>query len=185
VTVFTGYGRTSIEGSGPTLAVTLDPARARDIDTTHSALVISSRFYADFVATVRVRTIRQLRQGAAGSPHAWEVGWVVWHYTSNEGFYALTLEPTGWVLSKQDPAYPGGQRFLASGSTPSFRVGFSHTVGIVQIGNQITLTTDGKLLTRFTDEQRPYLTGAFGFYAEDSEAHFDRVLLYQLPAPST
>jgi hypothetical protein len=64
-------------------------------------------------------------------------------------------------------------------------VGFSHTVGIVQIGNQITLTTDGKLLTRFTDEQRPYLTGAFGFYAEDSEAHFDRVLLYQLPAPST
>jgi 1,2-diacylglycerol 3-beta-glucosyltransferase len=28
VTVFTGYGRTSIEGSGPTLAVTLDPARA-------------------------------------------------------------------------------------------------------------------------------------------------------------
>jgi 1,2-diacylglycerol 3-beta-glucosyltransferase len=185
VTVFTGYGWTSIEGSGPTLAVTLEPARTRDRDATHSALVISSRFYADLVATVRVRTIQQLRQGAAGSPNAWEVGWVVWHYTSNERFYALTLEPTGWVLSKQDPAYPGGQRFLASGITPFFRVGFPHTVGIVQIGNQITLTADGKLLTRFTDEQRPYLAGAFGFYAEDSQAHFDRVLLYQLPAPST
>jgi 1,2-diacylglycerol 3-beta-glucosyltransferase len=185
VTVFTGYGRTSIQGSGPTLAVTLEPARTHDIDATHSALVISSRFYADFVATVRVRTIRQLRRGAAGNPNAWEVGWVVWHYTSNERFYALTLEPTGWILSKQDPAYPGGQRFLASGITPFFRVGFPHTVGIVQIGNQITLTADGQPLTRFTDEQRPYLDGAFGFYAEDSRARFDRVLLYQLPAPST
>jgi 1,2-diacylglycerol 3-beta-glucosyltransferase len=185
VTVFTGYGWTSIHGSGPTLAVTLEPARTRGIDITHSALVISSRFYADFVATVRVRTTMQLRQGAAGSPNAWEVGWVVWHYTSNERFYALTLEPTGWVLSKQDPAYPGGQRFLASGITPFFRVGYPHTVGIVQIANQITLTADGKVLTRFTDEQRPYLDGAFGFYAEDSQAHFDRILLYQLPAPST
>ena len=107
---------------------------------------------------------------------------MVWHYTSNQRFYALTLEATGWVLSKQDPAYPGGERFLASGKTPVFRLGATHTVGIVQIGDQMTVSADGHLLTQFTDTQRPYLTGAFGFYSEDAQASFGQIRLLQLPA---
>jgi hypothetical protein len=107
---------------------------------------------------------------------------VVWHYTSNQRFYALTLEPTGWVLSKQDPAYPGQQRFLASGTTPRFRVGVPHSVGVVQAGNRITVSADGRLLTQFTDTQRPYLTGAFGMYCEDAHAQFDHIRLTEPPA---
>ena len=113
---------------------------------------------------------------------------MVWHYTSNRSFYALTLEPTGWLLSKQDPAYPGGERFLASGRTPRFRVGVPHRVGIVQIGDRITVSGDGHLLTRFTDTRQAYLRGSFGAYSEDSDARFTDIRVRALrsgpvPAP--
>ena len=174
-TVFNGYGRADVTGSGAGQTIITAPSTTRSRRTTHSALVVSRRRYGDFVATVRVQTLRQLRHGAAGPPHPWEVGWVVWHYTSDHSFYALTLEPTGWLLSKQDPAYPGGERFLASGRTPRFRVGVPHTVGIVQIGDQITVSGDGHLLTRFTDTQQAYLRGSFGAYSEDSDARFTEI----------
>ncbi|HXL18903.1 MAG TPA: hypothetical protein VN961_15425, partial [Streptosporangiaceae bacterium] len=182
--VFTGYGTTSITGSTTQLAVTLQPARTESRNVTHAALVVSASPYADFVATLRVRTVQQLRHGVAGSPNPWEVGWVVWHYTSNQHFYALTLEPAGWELSQQDPAYPGGERFLASGTTPVFRVGITHTVGIVQIGSRMTVSADERLLVRFADTKQPYLTGAFGFYSEDAQARFDHIRIFQLPAPA-
>jgi hypothetical protein len=181
--VFTGYGTTSITGSTMQLAVTLQPARTESRNVTHAALVVSASPYRDFVATLHVRTVQQLRHGVGGPPNPWEVGWVVWHYTSDQHFYALTLEPTGWELSQENPAYPGGERFLASGRAPVFRLGVTHTVGIVQIGNRMTVSADGRLLARFTDSQLAYMTGAFGFYSEDAQARFDHIRLYQLPAP--
>jgi 1,2-diacylglycerol 3-beta-glucosyltransferase len=183
LTVFNGYGTISMAGSGPHVVVDMQPAATGSRKVTHSALVVSRSPYRDLVATLHVRTLRQLRHGAAGAPNPWEVGWVVWHYTSNQRFYALTLEPTGWVLSKQDPAYRGGERFLASGRTPVFRLGVPHTVGIVQAGNEITVSADGRLLMHFTDTQRPYLTGAFGFYCEDAQTSFSQIRLLQLPPP--
>jgi 1,2-diacylglycerol 3-beta-glucosyltransferase len=181
-TVFNGYGQVSVTGSGADPVVVLSPRSARTPADTHAALVISTTGYGDFAASVRVRTISQLRHGAAGGPHPWEVGWVVWHYTSNKHFYALTLEPTGWVLSKQDPSYPGSERFLASGRLPWFRVGVPHRVGIVQIGNRITVSGDGHLLAHYTDRQHPYLTGTAGLYCEDSLARFDHIHINRLPA---
>jgi cellulose synthase/poly-beta-1,6-N-acetylglucosamine synthase-like glycosyltransferase len=183
LSVFNGYGTVSMAGSGPHVVVDLQPAATESRKVTHSALVVSRSAYSDFVATLHVRTLRQLRHGAAGAPNPWEVGWVVWHYTSNQRFYALTLEPTGWVLSKQDPAYRGGERFLASGRTPVFRLGVPHIVGIVQVGNQITVSADGRLLTHFTDTQRPYLNGEFGFYCEDAQTSFSQIRLLHLPPP--
>jgi hypothetical protein len=172
LTVFNGYGHTSVTGSGAGQMIVTAPSTARTRRATHAALVVSRRQYGDFVATVRVQTVRQLRHGTAGTPHPWEVGWVIWHYTSNHSFYALTLEPKGWLLSKQDSAYRGGERFLASGRTPLFPVGVPHRVGIVQIGDQITVSGDGHLLTRFTDTQQAYSRGSFGAYSEDSDARF-------------
>ena len=184
LTVFNGYGHSDVTGSGAAQTITIAPARTRSRRATHSALVVSRRRYGDFVATVRVQTLRQLRHGAAGTPHPWEVGWVVWHYTSDQSFYALTLEPTGWLLSKQDPSYPGGERFLASGRTPLFRVGVPHSVGIVQVGDQITVSGDGHLLTRFTDTRQAYLRGSFGAYSEDSDARFSDIRVRALPVPA-
>jgi 1,2-diacylglycerol 3-beta-glucosyltransferase len=181
VTVFTGYGSVSVAGSGPSLTVSLSPAAATSPGTSHAGLVVSAASYTDFAATLRVRTVRQLRRGRAGKPHAWEVAWVIWHYTSNKRFYALTLEPTGWELSKQDSSYRGGERFLASGLRPAFEVGIPHTVGIVQVGDQITVSADGQVLTHFTDADNPYLSGAIGFYSEDSQAAFNQFRVVQLP----
>jgi 1,2-diacylglycerol 3-beta-glucosyltransferase len=184
LTVFTGYGHTEVTGTGAAQTITTAPSTTRSRRATHAALVVSRGHYADFVATLRVQTVRQLRRGAAGRPNPWEVGWVVWHYTSEHSFYALTLEPTGWLLSKQDPAYPGGERFLASGRTPRFRVGATHRVGIVQIGDQITVSADDHLLTRFTDTRQAYLRGSFGAYSEDSDARFWDVRVRTLPSPA-
>jgi len=178
---FDGYGRTAISGSGSQLAITLSPGIARSPSDTHAALVLTKAWYRDFVATLQVRTIRQLRHGAAGTPNPWEVGWAVWDYTSHQRFYALTLEPTGWLLSKQDPAYPGGERFLASGRFPQFPVGVTHTIGIVKIDNQITVSADGRLLSRFIDTEDPYSSGAFGAYVEDATARFSQIVLKPLP----
>jgi hypothetical protein len=171
--VFTGHGQVTTSGQ----AIQLAPERATAPSRTHAGLVVSARKYGNFSATLTVRTLRQLRQGAAGSPHPWEVGWVLWHYTSNRSFYALTLEQHGWVLSKQDPAYRGDERFLASGRTPGFPVGRAHQVQIDQTGPTITVRADGHLLTRFTDTQRPYLTGSLGLYCEDSVARFEAIHL--------
>jgi 1,2-diacylglycerol 3-beta-glucosyltransferase len=184
LTVFTGYGHTEVTGTGAAQTITTAPSTTRSRRATHAALVVSRGHYADFVATLRVQTVRQLRRGAAGRPNPWEVGWVVWHYTSEHSFYALTLEPTGWLLSKQDPAYPGGERFLASGRTPRFRVGVPHLVGIVQIGDQITVSGDDHLLTRFTDTRQAYLRGSFGAYSEDSDARFWDIRVRTLPSPA-
>ena len=184
LTVFTGYGHTEVTGTGAAQTITTAPSTTRSRRATHAALVVSRGHDADFVATLRVQTVRQLRRGAAGRPHPWEVGWVVWHYTSEHSFYALTLEPTGWLLSKQDPAYRGGERFLASGRTPQFRVGVPHRVGIVQIGDQITVSGDGHLLTRFTDTRQAYLRGSFGAYSEDSDARFWDIRVRALPGPA-
>jgi hypothetical protein len=169
--LFTGHGQVTTSGR----AIVLAPERATARGITHAALVVSARTYGNFTATLTVRTLRQWRHGAAGAPHPWEVGWVLWHYTSNRSFYALALEQHGWVLSKQDPAYHGGERFLASGHTPGFPVGRAHQVQISQTGPTITIRAGGRLLTRFTDTQRPYLTGSVGLYCEDSLARFEAI----------
>jgi hypothetical protein len=171
--VFTGHGQ--VTGTTQGDAIVLAPERTIAPGVTHAALVVSAQRYRDFTASVTVRTLRQLRQGTAGAPHPWEVGWVLWHYTSNRSFYALTLEQHGWVLSKQDPAYRGDERFLASGRTPGFPVGRPHQLQITQTGPTITIRAGGHLLTRFTDTQRPYLTGSLGLYCEDSKARFEAV----------
>ena len=181
-TVFSGYGSVAMAGSASSRTVTLSPGVTTAPAISHSALVVSTTSYRDFAATLRVRTVRQLRTGAAGRPRPWEVGWVVWHYTSDHSFYALTLESSGWELSKQDTAYRGGERFLASGLAPSFRVGVPHAIGVVQLGDRITVSADGHILTHFTDTSNPYLGGAIGFYSEDAQATFDHIKIVQLSA---
>jgi len=48
------------------------------------------------------------------------VAWVVFRYIDDDHFYHLALKPSGWELGKTDPSYPGGQRFLTTGTLPQF-----------------------------------------------------------------
>lgn len=146
----------------------LRPAgRARAASETFSALSLSTRSYRDLRLALRVRTVRQLRTPSA---NPWEVGWVLWDFTDKSHFYYVALKPNGWELGKEDPAYPGSQRFLATGERPRFAAGAWHTVTVAQEGARLIVSADGAPLVSFTDSERPYLQGSVGLYSEDAEA---------------
>ncbi|WP_250287123.1 family 16 glycoside hydrolase [Frankia sp. CiP1_Cm_nod2] len=171
--VFDGYGRTTgraTAGDGnDELVVTLAPRAAAGSDSTHAGLVVSTEHYQGVRFSTRIRTLRQLRQP---EPRPWEVGWILWHYTDPAHFYAFVLKPNGWELSKQDPAYPGGQRFLASGPAPRGRLGDWHRIEVAHFGNIVQVSVDGASTVRFQDTEHPYLSGAVGLYSEDAVVEF-------------
>jgi hypothetical protein len=166
-------GGSIVSGSGPTPSLLLAPAVATSPSSTHSTLVASVPRFGDTDLTMTLRTTTQLRQGSL--PNPWEVAWAVWHYTDNQHFYYLILKPNGWELGKEDPAYPGAQRFLRTGSDRTFPVGSWHNVHVTQTGGSITVAVDGAPLTTFVDQERPYLQGSIALYCEDSAVEYGAI----------
>lgn len=168
---FTGYG-TIARGADGTF--TLAPKSATSPGETHAALLTSVADYADLDLTSTVTTTAQLRQGS--TPNPWEVAWLLWHHSDNTHFYYVALKPNGFELGKEDPAYPGAQRFLVT-DTFGFPIGSSHVVRVHQAGPRLTVWVDGVVRADFVDDERPYLSGHVGLYDEDSATTFS--------APST
>ena len=171
--VYDGYGTTRVEAGGSPV-FSQHPESATSPEVTHGALAVSVAEYGDVDFTVRQRTVSQLRRP---EPNPWEVPWALWAHADDQHFYYVVLKPNGWELGKADPTYPGAQRFLATGAAPSFPVGPWHTVQVRQTGTTIEVWGDGHFLTRFTDRERPYLSGHLGLYSEDAHVeHVDLVL---------
>ncbi|MBO3676023.1 family 16 glycoside hydrolase [Streptomyces sp. NEAU-YJ-81] len=162
--VFHGYGG----NVGGVDELTLTPRAARREDRTHACLVVSTARYERLDFRARMRTAKQLR---TPEPNPWEVAWLVWAYTDPEHFYYVALKPNGWELGKRDPAYRGGQRFLATGTRP-FRVGDWSDVRVRQQGPRMTVSVDDRQVVGFTDRERPYAAGSVGAYTEDARAEF-------------
>ncbi|MEE1782409.1 calcium-binding protein [Streptomyces sp. SP17BM10] len=162
--VFDGHG----ENTGFSDGLALSPKPARQPDETHAGLIVSTRQYRDMTFRARMRTVAQLR---TPTPNPWEVPWLVWGYTDPDHFYYLILKPNGWELGKRDPAYPGGQRFLAT-AAEGFPVGGWSGVKVVQRGARVEVSVGGKALVSFEDEERPYLSGSVGAYTEDAQVVF-------------
>ena len=163
-----------IEAQGKVMWVA--PAPSKSLSETHAALVTSSTTFTNDVNYRGVtRTVRQLRQN--NPANAWEVSWLIWNFKDNTHFYYVVLKPGGWELGKADPAYPGAQRFLATGTNLKFPVGAWNTFEIVHDQSAATMTVkvNGAQLVSFTDRERPYLSGKVGFYAEDAEVELDGV----------
>lgn len=173
--VFDGYGRVGIARDGSKV-LSLRPKAARKASRTHAALVVSKRSFGNFDMRMRMKTVDQLR---AGKANPWEVAWSLWHYRDNTHFYYVVLKPNGWEIGKADPAYPGAQRFLATGSK-RFAVGKWHTVRVRQVGRRMTVWANGRKLSSFRDRQRPYRRGAAGVYNEDAKTFFDDVVVNAL-----
>ena len=171
---FTGYGTVRAEDDGG-LVLALRPKASSRADETHAALVHSGATYGDVDLRLRVKTVAQLRSGS--TPNAWESTWVLWHYADNTHFYYLALKPNGWELGKEDPAYPGAQRFLATGADVRFPVGGWHDVHVRQTGSTSTIEVDGQVLTTFVDRERPYGSGRIGLYSEDAHVRFAGVVV--------
>jgi hypothetical protein len=171
--VYNGYGCNGFLSSSGDTMLFERPKAATAPDETHAGLVVGPAVAGDFTLQLWTATTLQLRTGSA--PNPWEVGWVLWNYTDSEHFYYFIAKPNGWELGKRDPAYPGGQRFLATGSAPSFPVGEWNQIEVNQSGSTMKVTANGVPITTFTDPERPYSSGRIGLYSEDAETYFDDV----------
>lgn len=152
----------------------LSPGVAASATETHAALALAPGVhYSPLVFSGRVATLAQLRTD--GAPNDWECAWLVWNYLDPEHFYYLALKPKGWELGKRDPAYAGGQRFLATGRLGS-PLGLWRTFQISQRGGEIEISLDGATLVAFEDIVPPiYKSGGVGLYSEDARVALDRV----------
>ena len=174
VDVFNGYGTAGIETSGD-LVLAQAPKAATQAGETHAALAVTAQNFSDVDLTLQLRTVSQLRTGSA--PNPWEVAWALWNYTDNTHFYYVVLKPGGFEIGKEDPAYPGAQRFLVTSGAMQFPVGRWYTVHIKQVANAFTVSVDGVQIAQFTDNERPYTAGAVGLYSEDAYVHFNNVVV--------
>ena len=180
---FNGYGKVGIERD-KTNVLYEKPKAPITANETHASLVTTTRSFGNLDLSLRMKTVKQLR---TPTPNPWETAWVFWDYTDNTHFYYLALKTNGWELGKEDPAYPGSQRFLVTGSTPVFNVGTWYDIRITQQDNIIKVFVNGNTLTSFIDNERPYLTGKVGLYNEDAHVRFDNVLIQnftELPTSS-
>ena len=116
----------------PLLKIERVPVPSTDPDPTkHDRLQVVYSFSANIVTTAQLRNkdnTPPTPNNPDSRPNPWEVGWLLWCFSpdpthpydpsptsnSNFRFYALCLKPNGWEVSKQDPSYKGGQRFLKS-----------------------------------------------------------------------
>lgn len=169
---YTGFGTVR----GTESSVLLEPQSASSQDRTHGGLVHTTQRCTDASFALTLHTAEHVREGAA---NPWEVAWVLWNFHDDERFYSLALKPNGWEVAKQDPAYPGSQRFLASGARPRFPIGQDYRVEITQDWPRMTISVDGRTLTRIVDEDDAYRGGAVALYTEDARVLFTD---FDLPA---
>jgi hypothetical protein len=171
--VYTGYGVTRVVRTpSGSHALSLSPRAAAKPDETYAALVRTRRRWGDLDFRARVRSVAQLR---TPSPNPWETAWVLWHYGGRARFYSFVPKPNGWELGKEDPAYPGSQRYLATSATPKFPLGRWYTVRVRQQGATMTVWVDNRRIVTFTDRERPYRSGPIGLYTEDASVLFGAV----------
>lgn len=168
-----GYGCNSVVAVSSGSALSEQPQASTSAGETHASLALGWNVNGNFTYTVSVQTVQQLRTGSA--PNPWEVAWVLWNYTDDHHFYYFIPKPNGWELGKEDPAYPGAQRFLADASSPAFPVGQQYQVQITQSSNTITVWVNGVKIVSYTDTQSPYSSGRIGLYNEDSHVLFQNV----------
>ena len=172
---FAGYGTIAAEVDGDRV-LSLSPKPSTTSGETHAALVVSTASFTDVDFTVQMKTAAQLR---TPTPNAWETGWAIWNFTDETHFYYVALKPNGLEIGKEDPAYPGAQRFLVTLSSPTFGVGQWYTIRVKHVGNSFTVWVNGSQLATYTDQERPYTSGAVGLYTEDADVHFNNAVATQ------
>jgi len=189
-----------------------------------TAALVKSRVRSRGDVIIRA-SMRSLEQNAPSrqppqTPNNWEVAWLMWNATTRDGpgdqgtgiptdvtehCYYLVLKPNGWELGKLDQSLftdgdEGGQRYLATGTSPTFPIGTTwRNVTITQIGATITVEVDGKVLTTFTDgpgsggygpwsdhpDQEVYTSGSVGLYTEDALTQFTDISVTPVNLPAS
>jgi hypothetical protein len=166
--VFAGYGAVTATDR----RMNLRPAIADGPESTHAALVVSANDVSKISS--RLRLNEQLRTTSPANP--WETGWLIAGYTDPEHFYYVACKTNGWELGKRDPAYPGGQRFLATGDDACARLSQTTRVQLVHKGPRLIVKIDKEVVATFTDSERAYRSGRAGLYTEDADVTFARIV---------
>lgn len=173
--VFTGYGCVRVEGRGRGRRLHADTLASSRPSKPMALLLTGPRFAAPLVLRARLQT--ESRVG----PGPWKAAWLVWGYADERHFYYFIPKPNGWELGKRDPAYPGGQRFLASGRSPAVPLGRWALVEIRQDEEHvISVRLDGRPIASVRDRERPYPAGRVALYVEGAHAHFADVFAGRL-----
>ena len=107
---------------------------------------------------------------------SWETAWLVWNHSDNDHYYYFVARANGWELGKRDPAYSGGQRFMATGSE-SWPLAEPKNFVVTKSGNTVEISINGKVITTFTDDENPYTGGTIGLYTEDARIVADDINL--------
>lgn len=170
---FSGYGCVGLTAGIGGTSLTMQPMVATASEETHAPLLLGPLFGDRLMLTTRLETVQQLRKNS--DPNSWEVAWLLWQYQDDEHFYYFIPKPNGWEVGKRDPSYPGGQRFLATGTERTFPVGHAYNVQITHRGNVFSVVVDGVMLTTFEDTERPYVAGRIALYSEDAEIKVHQV----------
>ena len=172
--VQSGYGHVKIvDNGGGNNALELKPKAQSGQTATSSTEVIGPQHGDEFTFSGTISTPEQLRQNAP--PNAWETAWLVWNYTDNDHFYYFVPRANGWELGKRDPAYAGGQRFLATGSE-GWPLADSKQFTISKQGGTIEVKINGKVIATVTDDDQPYNgNGRIGIYSEDARVLADDI----------
>jgi hypothetical protein len=169
--VFSGYGCAKVEGRGAGRRLHADASPRSKPDRPAALLLTGPRLAAPLRLRARLQT--ESRVG----PGPWKAAWLVWGYADRRHFYYFIPKPNGWELGKRDPAYPGGQRFLASGRSPKTPLGRWAAVDVRQDEDGgLTVLLDGRKVASVRDRERPYPAGRVGLYVEGAHAHFADVL---------
>ncbi len=161
-----GYGCVSLEQVAGQTTLYMAPTEATAEEYTHAPLAVGPEHRERLTLSARFETISHTRRG--GAPNPWEVAWLVWHFADDEHFYYFIPKPNGWELGKRDPAYIGGQRFLATGTDRTFPIGRIYQVTVQQRGDVMTVFVDGEQIVQFRDTERPYRAGRVALYSEDA-----------------
>jgi hypothetical protein len=165
--VFTGYGCAKVEGRGRGRRLHADASPRSRPDQPMALLMTGPRL------TVPLRLRARLHTESRVGPEGWKGAWLVWAYRDREHFYYFIPKPDGWELGKRDPAYPGGQRFLASGRSPGTPLGSWADVEVTHgEDGSLRVRLGGRDVADFTDRERPYPIGRVGLYVEGAHAHF-------------
>lgn len=138
---------TPIPALTPLLKIERVPVPSSDPDPNkHNRLQVVYSFSANIVTTAQLRSpdnTPPTKDNPDSKPNPWEAGWLLWCFSpdpthpydpsptsnSNFRFYALCLKANGWEVSKQDPSYKGGQRFLKSNTADDPRKFPPHNTG--------------------------------------------------------
>lgn len=186
-TMYNGYG--TVKGTNS--QVLLSPKPATDPNDTAACMVHTEAWYDDVTFEATIRTEKQLRRNSP--PNQWEVGWICWNLRNDTHFYSAQLKPTEWEIGKEDPVYPGAQRFFATGGEVAtganiwrFPVGIDYRMKVQVSGPTSTIWVNGadgsyRKIYSFTDSERPYYGGRIGLYTEDARVWFHdfKILSYK------